>query len=235
MDKRQAVRLAAPFAIPLLLIAGWVAALVYGPTFTVLLVSFVFAATFLFVPMLGYVVKATTPRFIAEPLAALVVSVGLGGLGRAVMEYADGRYEKRLLEADEDYPEGAYYNVGLGELAFVYDRSNGDLDAWTDDVDLDALAGDEVRPNKVDSMTTRNGLKEFVDTSISKSAVLVYAAEVLSQWRDSASIEDAHIGENKARHEHNVEASSTDRTLGDRVEWFILFASGITIGFIFFF
>lgn len=233
-----ALRTYGPILIGVLVVGLWVAAVVVGPTFLVLALSIAFIGTFTFVPGLAYVVGSSTPAVIAEPLAGLMVSVGLGGVGRAVMDYSDGTYEKRLLEEGEEYDDSAFYNVGLGELAFVYDRANGDLEAWTDDVDIETLSEldeSEVAPGKVDVGTRRNGLREFIDTTISENAVFVYAAEVLSRWQDSASIEDAHIGENKARQEHSKQVSSNDQTIGDRVEWFLLFVSGVTIGWIFFF
>lgn len=238
MDKKGLFIRFLQLLLVLAVLGAWGVGLVMGPTFTVLIVTLVFLGAFLLVPLLGFLLKASTPRFIAEPLASLIVSVSLGGLGRAVMEFEDGRYEKRLLEEDESYPTGAYYTVGLGELAIVYDRSNGDLEAWSATPDIDTLSeldASEVAPDKVNAETTRNGMAEFIDTALDPGSVFVYAAEILSQWRDSASIEDAHIGENKARHEQNIEASSSDRTLGDRIEWFVLFATGIAIGWIFFF
>lgn len=236
--RRKQLKRYAPLAGGVVLVGLWIAVLILGPTFLVLIVSVVFVGTFVLVPLLAYVVGESAPGFIAEPLAALIVSVGLGGLGKAIMDYSGGEYTKRLTEDDEEYPDDAFYSVGLGELAFVYDRDNGDLEAWTDDVDVDTL-GDldqsQVAPGKVDAGTKRNGLREFIDTKTDPEKVFVYAAEILSRWRDSASIEDAHIGENKARQEHSKEASSTDRTLGDRVEWFLLFVTGVSIGWIFFF
>lgn len=232
------LRAAAPYAAGALAVLAWVAAVVFGPTLLVLIYSVVFAAAFAFVPLLAYVVGRSMPRFIAEPVAALLVSVGLGGIGRAWVEYRDGEYVKRLPDDAADVSDGDYFRVGLGKVAFVYDRGNGDLEAWTEDVDTETLGGldkTELQDGKVDAATHRNGIREFIDTKAPDGSLFVRAAEALQVWQDSASIEDAHIGENKARHEQNKEASTTDRTFGDRVEWFVLFAVGVGIGYVFFF